>query len=80
MTADQIKSRLRRERKTITQWAAEHGFPRIAVYRVLNGEDKARFGRAHDIAVKLGMKESNDSSHNGQGQHQRNGRDSLPGQ
>lgn len=56
MTSDQVKSRLRRQGKTITQWAAENGYPRAAVYRVLNGIDKAHFGRAHDIAVKLGLK------------------------
>ena len=56
MTSDQVKTRLRRQGKTITQWAAEHGYPRVAVYRVLNGIDKAHFGRAHEIAVKLGLK------------------------
>lgn len=56
MTSDQVKSRLRRQGVTITQWAADHGYPRSAVYRVLNGIDKAHFGRAHEIAVKLGMK------------------------
>lgn len=56
MTSDQVKSRLRRQGKTITKWAEENGYPRVAVYRVLNGIDKANFGRAHDIAVKLGLK------------------------
>lgn len=56
MTSDQVKARLRRQGKTITQWAAEHGYPRVAVYRVLNGIDKAYFGRAHEIAVKIGLK------------------------
>lgn len=56
MTSDQVKARLRRQGKTITQWAAEHGYPRVAVYRVLNGIDKAHFGRAHEIAVKIGLK------------------------
>ncbi|MBN0252676.1 DNA-binding protein, partial [Pseudomonas aeruginosa] len=41
---------------TITQWAAEHGYKRNAVYRVLNGFDKANYGQAHDIAVALGLK------------------------
>ncbi|PIV87606.1 MAG: DNA-binding protein [Hydrogenophilales bacterium CG17_big_fil_post_rev_8_21_14_2_50_63_12] len=56
MTPQQIKSKFRREGKTFTEWAAEHGYPRNAVYRVLNGFDKANYGRAHEIAVKLGMK------------------------
>lgn len=65
MTSNQVKSRLRRQGKTITQWAAEHGFPRAAVYRVLNGIDKAYFGRAHDIAVELGLKQSDGLSYGG---------------
>ncbi|MGQ0711001.1 MAG: DNA-binding protein [Rhodoferax sp.] len=56
MTSDQVKSRLRRQGITITQWAVNHGYPRSAVYRVLNGIDKAHFGRAHEIAVALGLK------------------------
>ena len=55
-TADTFKTRLRSQGKTIRQWAEENGFPPLAVYRVLNGVDKANFGRAHDIAVKAGVK------------------------
>lgn len=54
--ADQIKASLRRQGKTISQWAEEHGYSRNSVYRVLNGIDKAHYGRAHEIAVKLGLK------------------------
>jgi len=56
MTPTQIKSNLRRQGKTISQWAEEHGYSRNSVYRVLNGIDKAHYGRAHEIAVKLGLK------------------------
>lgn len=56
MTAEQIKARFKREGKTFTQWANENGYSRHAVYRVLNGFDKANYGKAHDIAVKLGLK------------------------
>lgn len=56
MTSQQVKARLRQQGKTITQWAAEHGYARESVYRVLNGVDKAHYGRAHEIAVKLGLK------------------------
>lgn len=58
MTADQIKTKFRREGKTLTEWAAENGYTRNAVYRVLNGTDKAYYGKAHEIAVKLGLKSS----------------------
>lgn len=56
MTTQRFKSWLRGQGKTIRQWAEENGFPPGAVYRVLNGVDKANFGRAHDIAVKAGIK------------------------
>lgn len=56
-TPDQAKAALRNIGKTTTQWATEHGYPAWAVYRVLNGVDKAHHGRAHEIAVKLGLKQ-----------------------
>lgn len=56
MTPQKLKAQFRREGRTFTQWAAEHGYPRNAVYRVLNGFDKAAYGRCHEIAVKLGLK------------------------
>ena len=56
MTSNEIKAKFRAEGKTITEWALDNGFHRNAVYRVLNGFDKAHYGRAHEIAVKLGLK------------------------
>ncbi|WP_205588972.1 DNA-binding protein [Pseudomonas aeruginosa] len=56
LTPDQVKQRFRQRGITITQWAAEHGYKRNAVYRVLNGFDKANYGQAHDIAVALDLK------------------------
>lgn len=41
---------------TVRQWASENGFPPYAVYQVLSGRVKATWGRAHQIAVALGMK------------------------
>lgn len=61
MTSEQIKSRLRRQGVTLTAWAEKHGYPRADVYRVLNGQYKCHYGRAHEIAVKLGMKAASDS-------------------
>lgn len=57
MTPEQVKQRFRKSGVTITQWASDNGFSRHAVYRVLNGFDKAHYGRAHEIAVALGLKE-----------------------
>ena len=56
MTPQQVKQQLQAEGKTLTQWAAENGYQRSAVYRVMGGFDKAHYGRAHVIAVKLGLK------------------------
>lgn len=56
LTPAQVKQRFRQRGITITQWAEEHGYKRNAVYRVLNGFDKANYGQAHEIAVALGLK------------------------
>lgn len=56
MTPEQVKARFRREGQTFTKFAKEHGFSPNAVYRVLNGFDKGHYGKAHEIAVKLGLK------------------------
>lgn len=56
LTSEQVKANLRSQGITITQWAKDNGYRRGAVYRVLNGFDKAHYGQAHEIAVKLGLK------------------------
>lgn len=58
MTAEQVKAQFHQRGETITAWARKHGFPRNAVYRVLNGFDKANYGRAHEIAVAIGLKQA----------------------
>jgi len=63
MTPEQVKAKLRAEGTTITQWAEERGYPRAAVYRVLNGVEKAAYGRAHKIAVDLGLKTKTSPEH-----------------
>ena len=55
-TPEQVKAEFNAQGKTITDWAKEHGFERHEVYSVLGGRTKCRFGRAHDIAVALGLK------------------------
>lgn len=56
LSGEQAKARIRARGITITQWAQRHGYSLNAVYRVLNGQLKANFGTAHEIAVALGMK------------------------
>ncbi len=62
LTPHQVRQRLRSQGVTTTAWAAAHGYDRDAVYRVLNGKDKAHYGRAHEIAVALGLKVPDDAS------------------
>lgn len=59
MTPEQVKQSFRQEGKTVTSWANENNFPRNLVYSVLNGRCKANYGKAYEIAVKLGIKGSN---------------------
>ncbi|MCO1336232.1 DNA-binding protein [Microbulbifer sp. OS29] len=61
LTPDQVKAQFRAQGLTITQWAEERGYRRNAVYRVLNSFDKASYGRAHEIAVALGIKADPDT-------------------
>lgn len=56
LTPDQVRQQLRQRGKTLSQWAAERGYDRKAVYRVMSGTDKAYYGNAHNIAVALGLK------------------------
>ena len=48
MTSEQVKNLFRQRGITFTRWAEEHGYSRNEVYRVLNGQTKARYGKAHD--------------------------------
>lgn len=56
MTPEVIKARIRRSGITVRQWAKEHGYPEIPVYMLLNGQLKGNYGKAHEIAVALGLK------------------------
>ena len=58
MTPEQVKAKLQREGKTIQNWAKENGFRPNHVSLVLNGSCKAKYGKGHEIAVKLGLKPS----------------------
>jgi gp16 family phage-associated protein len=55
--AEKVKQRFHQRGETFTNWAKQHGYTRNEVYRVLNGQAKANYGKAHDIAVKLGLKD-----------------------
>jgi gp16 family phage-associated protein len=69
LSPEQVKQNLRLQGVTITAWAAARGYTRVEVYRVLNGQYKGRFGKAHDIAVELGMKPQPTAGTTGPAQH-----------
>lgn len=52
-----IKAKLYAKGYTVKAWSEANGYPTQEVYKILNGERKALYGRAHEIAVKLGLKE-----------------------
>ena len=56
MTAEQIKHKFRQNGVTFSQWARERGYKPNKVIRVINGFDKGNYGKAHEIAVQLGLK------------------------
>ena len=56
-TRDQVKQDFRRRGVAVSQWAKDKGFSVQAVYAVLNGLNKGNYGKAHEIAVELGLKE-----------------------
>lgn len=55
-TADQIKTEFHNQGQTFSNWARINGYREQEVYRVLNGFAKGKYGKAHEIAVKLGLK------------------------
>lgn len=54
--AQQVKDKFKQQGLTFTAWAKQHGYRVNDVYRVLNGQVKANYGKGHEIAVKLGLK------------------------
>ena len=54
------KARIVAQGKTYDQVATEIGYPRWLVNRVLNGQSKGKYGKAHDCAVALGIKSADD--------------------
>ncbi len=53
--AQRIKRKLYAQGVTLKQWALDHNYPVTEVYKVVNGERKGLYGRAHQIAKDLGM-------------------------
>lgn len=56
-TADEAKAELQRQGVSISAWAIANGFSTNLVFEVLAGRKKCLRGQAHNIAVKLGLKD-----------------------
>jgi gp16 family phage-associated protein len=55
-TIPEFKAELQLQGITAVEWAEKHNFPAWAVYRVMAGMNKGHRGRAHKIAVAMGVK------------------------
>lgn len=55
-TPEQVKKEFLDNGIPVSNWAIENNFAPQEVYKVLNGQSKGNFGRAHQIAVRLGLK------------------------
>jgi gp16 family phage-associated protein len=54
----EVRDQFREDGATVADWADAHGFSRESVYAVLSGRAKGDRGKAHEIAVALGLKRS----------------------
>jgi gp16 family phage-associated protein len=57
ITPEKLKAKFKSEGKTFKDFATTNGYPYGEVVRVVNGINKARYGRGHEIAVALGLKD-----------------------
>jgi gp16 len=51
-----VKRRFQERGETIKDWCDQRGYDPTYVSRILNGNVKANRGKAHKIAVELGLK------------------------
>ena len=56
-TIEQVKREFDRSGTTIADWAKQNGYSYQCVQRILNGQSRCKRGQAHEIAVKLKIKE-----------------------
>lgn len=56
-TPDEARAEFQRQGVSISSWALANGFSTNLVFEVLSGRKKCTRGQAHNIAVKLGLKD-----------------------
>lgn len=57
MNAEKVKENFKARGETIKSWCEKRQYDPTYVSRILNGSVKANRGKAHQIAVELGLKE-----------------------
>jgi gp16 family phage-associated protein len=57
-TPEQVKKEFKAQGRTLAQFARDNGWKPHDVYCVIAGVFKGHYGKAHEIAVALGMKEA----------------------
>ena len=62
MKAEKIKAGFRERGETIKDWCDARGYDPTYVSRILNGNVKANRGKAHQIALELGLKSKQDAA------------------
>lgn len=55
-TGDKVKQLFQAAGVAVADWARSNAYEPRIVYMVINGQFKGHRGRAHEIAVKLGLK------------------------
>lgn len=55
-TSEQVKADFEARGETIRNWAQKRGYKPLLVYAVIAGRRKGKHGKAHHIAVELGLK------------------------
>lgn len=56
-TPEEVREDFKRRGDTLAAFARRNGWKPHQVYTVMGGVFKGHYGRAHEIAVKLGLKE-----------------------
>lgn len=56
-TAAEVREEFRRSGRTFSSWAREHGYTNSLVFEVLRGRILAKYGKSHEVAVLLGLKD-----------------------
>lgn len=57
VTPQEARAKLRRRGQTISGWAKANGFTERIVHDVLQGRLAGNYGKAHRVAVLLGIKD-----------------------